>query len=141
MTEQTPNQTELLPLKMSKTYEETAIEWLGGLYEQLKDVPEAHHLFTEAESETDIVIEPLEIVREGVIRFSHYLDRGNHVDIQMELLALRQISKIDREFMSEMIDELGLDKAKEIAQRVENRRIRLSQQSIPELDAIKQPIS
>lgn len=136
---ETPNQTELLPLKMSKTYEETAIEWLDGLFEQLKEIPEAMHLFDYSEGMDKG--KPSETVREATIRFAHFLDKGNHVDVQMELLALRQISKIDREFMSEMIDELGVEKAKEIAQRVENRRIRLSQQSIPELDAVKQSIS
>jgi len=113
-----------LPTQVGKTYETSAIEWLDGLYEQLKDVPESNHLFTEVDTGTEIKIVPLEIVREGVIRYAHYLDSFATLDVQLELLALRQARKIDREFMTEMIDELGLEKAKEIARRVNERHLK-----------------
>lgn len=113
---------DVLPQQLGKTYEATAIEWLGGLYATLKDVPEAHHLFAEKHDENDNdVIEPSDSVTEGVIRFAHHLDSFQTLDMRLELLALRQMNKVDREFMSEMIDELGLEKAKEIALRVNAR--------------------
>lgn len=126
-TETTPtpevkNLDDVLPKQVGQTYEKTAIDWLAGLYETLKAVPEASHLFAEKHDENDNdVIEPSDAVTEGVIRFAHHLDSFATLDIHMELLAMRQIRLIDREFMQEMIDELGLEKAKEIAQRVNAR--------------------
>ncbi len=105
---------DVLPTQISKTYEQTAIDWLGALYGQLKDVPEAQYLFGFEDT-------PNETTKEAVIRFAHYLDAFNTLDVRLELLALRQMSKIDREFMAEMIDELGLEKAKEIAYKVNSK--------------------
>lgn len=186
---------EFLPKTLSKTHEQVALEWLEQLPEQLKDVPEAKHLFRYVDKEPIEVVytgthpsdatitaqeanrrtlidtedklgmivkmndkglsytpyhkegdkkEPIEIVREAVVRFAHHLDSFATVSMQMELLALRQISKIDREFMSEMIDELGLDKAKEIAKRVNDRRAKFSDgvpEITPDTDAPEKPLS
>lgn len=113
---------DVMPEQLSNTYEATAIAWLGGLYTQLKDIPEAHHLFAEKHDEDgNEFIEPSDVVTEAVIRFAHHLDAFTTLDTKLEILALREARKIDREFMTEMIEELGLEKAKEIARRVNDK--------------------
>lgn len=120
---------DILPKQVGQTYEKTALDWLNGLYATLKDVPEASHLFAEKHDENDNdVIEPSDAVTEAVVRFAHHLDSFATLDIHMELLAMRQIQKIDREFMQEMIDVLGLPEAKRIARMVNERHGSVAQQ-------------
>lgn len=112
----------------SKTYEAVSIQWLDGLYDTLKDVPEAAHLFSDVTGGKIVQgvhverygKQPLEIVREGVIRFAHYLDGFNTLTQHLEIMALYKAREIDREFMLLMIDEIGLEKAKELARQVQN---------------------
>lgn len=127
---------------LSRTYEATAIKWLDGLYAQLKDVPEAHHLFAEKHDENDNdVIEPSDLVTEAVIRFAHHLDAFTTLDTRLELLALRQARIIDREFMTDMIDELGLEKAKEIARKVNDRHNMGFNDALNKANEPTQPVS
>lgn len=93
---------------VSKTYEEVAIEWLGGL--DSKDINLAKY-FNDTENPEKVNGDSQEIV----VRFAHYLDSFNTIDIHMEVVMLRAVQKADRAFMQAMIDFLGVDKAKEIA--------------------------
>ena len=98
---------------ISQTYEDVAITWLGDLWEKLRDIPEASHLFSESK--------PSETVKESVIRFAHFLDGFTTMSMQMELLALRASRKIDREFMEKLIEEIGTEKSTEIAKEINLR--------------------
>lgn len=112
----------------SKTYEAVAIGWLDGLFEKLKDVPEAMHLFSDVTGGRIVQgvhverygKQPLEVVKEAVIRFAHHLDSFNTLTQHLEIMALYKAREIDREFMLLMIDEIGLPRAKELARQVQD---------------------
>lgn len=54
----------------------------------------------------------------GVLMFAEHLDGSNVMTNELTLLAFQQARKIDRELLSLLIDEVGLEKAKELAQKV-----------------------
>lgn len=65
--------------------------------------------------------DPMEVredIKEAVIRFAHTLDKFNGFSKDMEILALHKAREIDREFMLALIEEVGSEKGKEIAQRI-----------------------
>lgn len=59
--------------------------------------------------------------QKGVLAFAKYLDSFQTLGAQLEMLAMQQARKIDKELLSEFIDVIGLEKAKEIALKVSNR--------------------
>lgn len=93
--------------QVSQTYEERAINWIN----ELKPDEYVKHLFNYDN-------EVREDIKEAVIRFSHFLDSFNGISKDMEILALYKAREIDREFMLALIEEVGPEKGKEIAQKV-----------------------
>lgn len=61
-----------------------------------------------------------------LLMFAANLDSQNVLTHQLELLAIMQARKIDREFMQLLIDEVGLPKAKEIALKVNQKHRKVS---------------
>lgn len=94
---------------LSKTYEEVAIEWLGEL-----DHTDTHvsKFFNDTENTQNVK----EDFKEIVIRFAHWLDKFNTIDMHMELIMMRATQKVDRRFMQALIEEVGVDRAKELAE-------------------------
>jgi len=95
--------------QVSQTYEERAINWIN----ELKPDEYVSHLF--------VTIDPPQVredIKEAVIRFAHTLDKFNGFSKDMEILALHKAREIDREFMLALIEEVGPEKGKEIAQRI-----------------------
>lgn len=93
--------------KLSKTYRETGEEFIKGL--------EAEAMFKEGSAP------PAEQFKFGVVGFAKYLDSFPTLSDQLELIALKRTSELDREFMQMLIDALGKEKATELAREFTGR--------------------
>lgn len=99
--------------QVSQTYEERALAWI----KELKPDEYVKHLFTHDSEDIEKMV-VRDDIKEAVIRFSHFLDSFNGISKDMEILALYKAREIDREFMLALIEEVGPEKGKEIAQKV-----------------------
>lgn len=54
----------------------------------------------------------------GVFLFAEHLDGNNVLTNELTILAIQQARKYDRELLMLFIDEVGLEKAREFAQKV-----------------------
>lgn len=99
--------------QVSQTYEERAIKWIN----ELKPDEYVKHLFTHDSEDIEKMV-VREDIKEAVIRFAHALDKFSGFSKDMEILALHKAREIDREFMLALIEEVGPEKGKEIAQRI-----------------------
>lgn len=53
-----------------------------------------------------------------VLRFARWLDDFKFFDAQMQVLAMTAARDVDRKFINLLIQEVGHDKAKELAEKV-----------------------
>lgn len=61
--------------------------------------------------------------KHGMMSFAKYLDSFQTLGSQLEMLAMRAARKVDRELLEEFIKEIGMEKAKDIARRVNARHL------------------
>jgi hypothetical protein len=90
---------------LSKTYSEMAVEWC------------AEQDWRVGADET--MYKPIDILS----KFAKYLDSMPYLFPHLELLVIKQARKVDREFLTAMMDEIGIDKAKEIAKSLAKKHI------------------
>lgn len=115
---------DVLPNVLSRSYEEVALQFINDVANEevaLREhgvvtarglFKEISHLFNkEAEGGPKM----LEVVKEGIIRFAHSLDKFNTLSQQLELIALYKAREIDREFLLMLIEVVGIEKARELA--------------------------
>jgi hypothetical protein len=84
---------------LSKTYKDIAGEFV---HDNVMDGENGTNAFSEEEIK-------------GIHLFAEHLDSKNVLTHQLEMLAVLQARKIDREFMELLIEAVGLPKAKELA--------------------------
>jgi hypothetical protein len=85
---------------ISKTYAEMATEWVAQEAEKFVDDGRSV---------------------QAIDAFAKWLDSMPHLFPHLELLVMKQARKIDREFLEGMIEALGIERAKEIARKVNAR--------------------
>ena len=89
---------------ISKTYKEVAKEYIG-----ICQTPDP-------ETKETIVLTSEQIA--GIDMFAEYLDSSNVLSDKFTVLALMSAREIDREVLLALVDVIGIDKAREIIQKI-----------------------